>query len=406
MKKIKFLLFLFVFSTILTACSKDDLTDKDGVFAMENLPKKFSADIPDSIVGNGDSARMIHKNILRAVGDQSQGCSTVKEMTGMMKEFSTMIPLYAVMADAAISQNSLSPDGSTHDCSIKYTREMLDAITEIMGDDVMGDMSELEQMIGVSESVTIVYSNTASAPYKYSVIITMMDSTTTMYWSEDKTKTKIELPIFLEMSPEGDKLKSTPSEDGRIEFVYDDSAKSMNLLFSYTGMEMNMSLQEEGDGALFTMNNKYGGSVYLMEGYADDNGGYIKTKITDSSFGTTSFSESFDANGIVTEDTGSYADMYASGSTVVDDLQGDLGFIKDESGAADGEYLITANSSFSTSDIVGYGIVKDGRLVIQDIGGANYSSAAAGNTVYLFSVTYDDASGESTIATSSTPVAL
>lgn len=47
MKKNKFLLFLFVLSTILTVCGKDDLIGKDGRFAMENLPKKYSADITE-----------------------------------------------------------------------------------------------------------------------------------------------------------------------------------------------------------------------------------------------------------------------------------------------------------------------------------------------------------------------
>lgn len=410
MKRFSILISTILLPVVILACGGSGDSSSDS-FSMSILPSKFSADIPASISGDNSSLLVSRKSVsqkaIKAVGDISTGCQQMKQMTGEMKMFSSMAPLYAVLADAAISQNNITADEESHTVSITFTRGMFDTMSEIMSDD-MSDISEMESFIGQSMTCGVLFSDNGSDAYKYSVKITMDDSTTTIYWSEDKKNTKLEVPIEAG-SGEG------ATETGTLVFEYNDTEKLMTVSFELPSMSMFMSLKEQGDGALFFSNNKFGAYKYQIEGYADDNGGYIKYTSTDAYFGSFSYSEYFDGNGNITVDNSTYGSEYTSGAEDITALQEDVGLDATLSSAiADGDYIVMSSSGKISAageiddldSIIGFGTVIDGTtLVIQDVGCAAYDDLATGDTIFLYvattnadgSITFNEASESRTI---------
>lgn len=393
MKKVKLLVLMLLVSGLATACGgSSSSSDNPGKYAMSKLPSKYSANIPNSITPSKSSkAPRLSKVISRAAGGESQGCKLMKGMIEMMQGTAKMAPVYAVIADAAISQNNLSADETKHTCSVTLTQEMFNTISEIMGED-MGDVSDMEEEVGQTTNIDVVYSDNGSAPYTNSVAITAFEQTSTIYWSDDKTKTKLSMAMESESeSSEGDESSSS----GTLDLIYDGAANEMQIvLSSQDGSSMNMSLKEKNGGALFYSRDKYVGSVYLMEGYADDNGGYIKMTATNASGSIISASETFNASGSITSESSDYNSAFSSGSSDMAGLQQDTGLTMAVS-VADGMYLISTDAvTFtvgSTATIVGFGTVKSGTLVIQDIGGgkAGLLADAKKDEVFLYPVSFN-----------------
>jgi hypothetical protein len=412
MIKKKIIVLPLLLTAVFMACGDSEKKTVSGTeaYKMSNLPSKFTGDIPNSITPSSSSASLLSK-IRSGIsfstdGSASQGCSVMKSLIGMMQSTSKMAPLYAVIADSAISQNKLTADETKHQCTITLTRAMYDTISSIMGDD-MGDTTEMESAIGTAMSIDITYSDTETSPYKYSVLITMDGEDTTIYWSDDKTKTKLSMPIESGTS----NGSSSSSSTGKLEFTFDSTENSTHLVLSTPdGNSMDMSLKTKGSGSLFYLRDEFSGSIYLMEGYADDNGGYIKITTTSSSFGTTSSSETFDASGKLTDTNSTYTSTYNSGASDIADLRQDTGYTTTTT-VADGMYLITTSSSApdgTSATVVGLGTSTSGTLVIQDIGGSKVSvlSDTGKTTVYLYLVTVGTSGSLSTASTAAGTLSL
>jgi hypothetical protein len=322
----------------------------------------------------------------------------MKTMTSMMKGFSTMIPMITILADAGITQNSITADEQNHTATIKLTREMYNAMASL-ADGFMVDVSEMEAAIGETIPVSICFSDTGVSPYDYSVAIAIdgESSPSIIYWSEDKKYTKLVMPITSEAEAASVKVPAkdvaAAETEGNLTFTYDDVDKIMTMTIESTGYKSEMSLQEKGTGALFYCSTKssYDSTevIYRLEGYADDNGGYVVTTVVNG-FSSITSKETFDADGNLKDGDTSYSDTYDQNIDTVGDLETNVGFTTTTT-AADGEYLVMSSNTYTggdapsdTAEIVGYGMVFSGNLVIQDFGLSAYSVLKTSGTVYLY----------------------
>jgi hypothetical protein len=372
---------------------------KSTPYSMTVLPSKYSINIPSSLSSgtvSSDSAvsakLAAKKSSDSATGTESAGCTSLRSDIAMMKSFTTMPALYTIIADAAISQNGIKPGDAEKTCSVTLTQGMVDKMLTILSDDMVS-ASELSSAVGSKIDVTIAY-KTETGTYAYSVTITDLTdggAPDTIYWSADKTKTKLSTSL----SSESASGESTTASIGTLEFTYDDTAKLMNMSFDFSGSKMEMSLKEEGTGALFYSTMVAGTTTFKCEGYADDNGGYIKTSFTDGIRVSAVTTEYFDAKGLVTAENSTYTQAYTSNSDEFTTLQQTAGFSMDVTGIDidNGEYLVYAVSwngisVFDKSSVVGYGKVSNGILTIDNIGGGAYDDiTTTGGTVYLYKVT-------------------
>jgi len=393
MKKLKFIIAALLIPVIFIACDESGSSgDNSGSssYTMKALPSKYMVDIPDSISSTVTSAKIVSKSMLQSelkAVSASSGSNMLRSMTGMMKSMSGLVGFYIILTDAAIEQNGIQADETPHECTITLTRAMVDSIAAIFPMNT-ADNAGLESFIGSSISVTLTYNDNGTDTYKYSATILVDDTPLTVYWSEDKKNTKIEMPLI----GEGDITVT-----GNMIFSYNDTEKimTMSFLMNFGGSayKMDMSLKEQGNGALFISNIEYLGTICRIEGYADNNGGYIKYTIISSTFGSFTYTENFDANGNTIVGDGSYESVYtnARSNGDISDLQSNTGFSITTT-LADGEYIVVKDGALTNSNvlndkskIVGVGIVSSGKLVIQDIGGGAYSYLdTKPGTVYLF----------------------
>jgi len=387
MKKIKLLLVLVMLSAMMIACSKDDLTDKADKYSMSNLPSKFKGDIPASITGDSSqksSGRLVRKSILRTKSTgSSNGCSQIKEMTTMLSYDFQSVAMMAVVADAALSQNNITADGNAHDGSVTLTKEMVAAMKEVIGG--TEDLSFLDEAIGETISATITFRDdltpTTDAPYNCSVSLVTADAESgsgvnTFYWSSDKKSTRLVSDFDDEYYMDiiyNDTTKYTKSQ-------YDDETEGYHSLFT---------IQETGEngGSVFYSSNKSSSDTlsysYLLEGFADDDGGFIKTTYTS---GADSYSneESFDVDGNIISDDSTYTGYYQDNAEIATSFMTDMGIGVTVSSFTEGQHYLVSNggeANWGTMDnIIGMGFVTDGKFYIQDIGGLYYSSFEENST--------------------------
>jgi len=383
-----FLLAIMIFSACDTGSSSSGSTSTSDVpdtYTMSVLPSKFALDIPASITGSSTpsaasyDARAVSA---RAVGDQSQGCQTLKGFTQVFSGFSPISAMMAILADGAVSQNkALLSDGLQHTVTVTFTQEMVDAMSSVMGGGTV-DASDMSQAIGQPMTLTVTYSINNEVPYTNKVIMSMdgggATQTSTIEWNVAKTESR---------------LTMVSGADGAIVFSYDDTAKLMSLDFSNSSMgtiEMSLQTQAAGGVLIYCMMVDTTGNAFRLEGYADDLGGYVKQTMTAADFTAFTSEEYFGASGAITATNADYTSQYAGG-----DLEGlqEANSFTMATTAADGEYLAYTsgpNTSLDTIDptkIIGYAKVTSGTLVIEDIGGDAYSTLETAGTFYLYKAT-------------------
>lgn len=400
MKKFAWFLILFLALTPLTGCdssdSGDDSTsgggggdedgDDDTKYNMSNLPSKFSVEIPKSLKSTAS------RSLTRST-EQSKACEELKSNISYMESDTMMIGQMAVMADAAISQNELTADETAHTVDVTLTQAMVDKILELMGDEADMISEEMQNYVGQSESITVTYSDAAEAPYKYSVEIEFDEDKNTLYWNEEKTKTKLVTPVtFVEMNSNGDETES----EGTCVIVFDGDTNIQTSNYEANSIKMDMSLQTtaDGNGAIFFSNSQSPQFTSRMEGFADDNGGYVVSTWISNGQAPQVTKESFDAAGYIIESDSTYSSAYGDYSSEVETLVTEIGGVAVP--AADltsgDEYIVLKAQSadlFGT-DLIGYGVVNNGKLYVQDIGGAAYASLASSGTLYLYKMTVAD----------------
>jgi hypothetical protein len=251
-------------------------------YTMNNLPSKFSTEIPDSLKTPTSSGS------LRAiVGQPSTACTTLRGMTSAMKSLSGMAGLYAIIADAAITANPTKfPSPTEQTVNVTITKEMVAAINSVAGDS--GDMTPY---IGIAFQIKLTYTNNNAGTYPNKAIVSITDDdnttqTTTIEWSTDKTKSRLSMDM---------------GQDGAISFTYDSAKDQTTLSLKMIGMSYTISMVKSGNGILLYMKVDSGTTPITVKGFADDNGGYVAYVA-----GAFSYYETFDAQGLVATANATY----------------------------------------------------------------------------------------------------
>jgi len=157
-------------------------------------PVKILMNIPKSVVSSSPSSNIVSKSVVGSVSASNglgSGSSMVyMQVTSsitMLKSMVMSVAVEAVMDDALISQNNLSPSSATHSGkSVKITQALYDAVKASIPDELVGTMP-----FNVGDTFPapdFVYNTSSVSPYSFSLSLTGNGMTETDYWTAQKAK--------------------------------------------------------------------------------------------------------------------------------------------------------------------------------------------------------------------------
>jgi hypothetical protein len=388
-----------VISTALTGCGSESSkkTSPAGTGAVtDNIPSKMAVDIPASLKTSASGSTYLAVEagtVTRSSSGGSSAYSQLKSNIAMMTSMQGIAGLYAIVADTIITQNPSLANSGEQSISLTVTKGMADKVASLMD----GDSGEfdLSDCIGLSLQCKAVYTTTGSGDSKYSMKVTIEDTTVTLSWNEAKTKVTL-------VDDEG--------SDGKLTFKYDGSVANsdqMTVIFSQTGFSMSMSLQTQGSGVILLVGLTMTDSVFTMKGYADDNGGYIESAYSDNSGHRFKEKQSFDKDGnALTGDTtysSTFSSAESSGAVSAGDLAGSDAYVVTTDLVAGDYFAYLDNtltpSNFSYAKSVGVGSVSGGYIAITPSGDKSSLLTTTGSTVYLYPITWSSDGTSYTLGT-------
>jgi len=403
MKRLLVSLIAFIFSITLFGCgsssssdnSTTDNTNTGTEASTKYVPTKLGIDVPNAIQGNKSSVSAIGQLIRTfktTTGQQSQAAIAIKGYTEAMTSLEMMAGFFAIVGDAIIQQNPGIENAGDKLVSITLTQTMVDDVKKILGGNDAIDVSDLQECVGQTATLSVNYQTGKSGTYAYYLKVVDKDDdgsleTTTIEWNTERTKAKVTL------DEPGD------GETNHVEFTYDDTDKKMTLALKSDSIEFTISLQTKDSGAmvLCTFNNLgTEPSTFTLQGYADNNGGYMKGTFTQGT-NIAKWDESFDADGlIISSDT--YSNEYANGSSNIsnEDINGTNAYIASVT-IDSGDYLayknetLTSISSIDESMFIGSGSVNNKYIAIMPSSETMRSYLDnAGNTYYVYKMTWNE----------------
>jgi hypothetical protein len=235
------------------------------------------------------------------------GYYQIKLMTGLMQSLVPVLDCEGILIDAVISQNNLSP-GTYSSKTVTLTQGMYNAIAA----QLPSSEAPSSTLIGTSQRLNnITYKTAGSGTFANSVQFTISDTSgssesPTYSWSNDRTKLKMAIPV---------------QNGTTLTITYDSATKSsafqiVSGTMTYTmAIEIDSSSTTHGVYVNLASGSTSSGYSYSLSGYADDNGGLVKTTVdyTTDSTGTFlygSYIEGFDGTGTLT-----YAVASSDGTT-------------------------------------------------------------------------------------------
>lgn len=411
MKRILVLLLMFAILPFATTCGSSKKKGNSGTLAV--FPSKFSIDVPASLSPTSSTTTSSVKKSksltktpnVKSITKSAETTQTQQVYTDVSTVFSAlsassiMPAMYAVIADAAITDNKISANSGAQKVSVTLTSAMLEKMKKIMSGNMI-DTTQLESAVGMAMTLTIDYTTFTSGTYTSVVAITIDGETTTVKWNDDNSKSYMVYPVTDESG----------SETGHIVFTYDESGTYAFSEMSYdtTDSVIHMAMVEHDDGALYYANYKYKtaytetntqtgvttnyGTVTFVQrlaGYADDNGGYANELYMVNAGVTTKGNNycGFDATGgDISGNTTLYDKYYAEytgNNANLVSLAAKFGTQVTSTGLSDGNYFVINNPSYDgktytsidsiQAHVIGYADVISGTLTLEDIGGSLYS---------------------------------
>lgn len=363
MKKILTAFLTVLMIVFLLACDSAGAgsSDNDTSNGLSNLPSKLVVNIPDTLQSSASAP-----GISRSIGGyQSYAYAQVKMTVASIDMLMSSIMMNFVMIDAFLENADISTSEQTG--SFTISQAMIDLIIELMPFEDMDSTfeSELNKMVGQTYSADFTYTESESSDYDYKFIMPEDDSSSemTVYWSSDKKRVK---NIY---------EYSYGSSTNSMIFIYNDETKISSMVFEYENtwdgqtysFHDEVTLQEDSEsnknGVTLTFKNKsadetYGSSSYNASGYADDDGGYIESKLTsyfdwnndgNDDKWIAEYKEGFDGDGNV--NYSAYKDDTTGGSW-------------EESGAIDTSYQDTYEDSYEVTTKFLSGAVSEDVYII------------------------------------------
>jgi hypothetical protein len=203
------------------------------------------------------------------------GYYMIKSEVAWLGLFAPTLETYAILADAAISQNHLSPSPTPYtDLSVTFTQEMYDAVSALLPAWMLPPAS-----LVVGKAVTIpslTYSTDGEAPLSNSIVVGSGVGLNLDYaWSSDKTKLRMRSTCV--MGPYSGIVVAVATNT-------EAKATALNVADSFNDSLRFAILADSSSSAkgVFVradcgFSNK---SEFLMWGYADDDGGLVTTERT------------------------------------------------------------------------------------------------------------------------------
>jgi len=306
MRRLSFCLFLVIATMALLTCSTPTTSTSDSqsssFYTDSVLPSSFIIRIPVSLAAiataSTDSSSATAIPSTRTAKSTTSPSSSyaltsggyfqIKAMTMLTNSFISLFELYGVIIDAVISQNKLPP-GTYATENVTLTQAMYNTIASQLPESEVPPTS----IIGAQEALNdLVYSTSNPNTFVNSVqiILTSAANPMTMIyaWTADRTKLKMTL--------------QESSQNSSLVITYDSSSQSSAIQNAMSGSTMRMAIKSDSastaHGVYAEMSFIDGGSTYSVSGYADDNGGLVKTVFDiGSDYYSSYFFEGFDSTG-------------------------------------------------------------------------------------------------------------
>jgi len=213
---------------------------------MSTVPSTFMLEVPASLVMTASKA------------NSDPYVNVIKSFTTAFGTFMRIPAMYAVIGDAVIEQNDLSPDGVARSgISITLTQALYNRMAGLCSADYYEPDTAC---IGQSLRLTVTYSAPTSGIYAYRLSVLPEGSTYPFIiaWSSDKTKVLCGMGF-------GDGMD--------FELGYDGSSQLCYYKSIFSTVESSLYLKKCADGGMIVYYPSTGpGSS--MGAYADDLGGY------------------------------------------------------------------------------------------------------------------------------------
>lgn len=317
----KFFLVLTVATILilgLSSCATSTSVGSSGGSATSNLPSSYKLNLPDSLT-KGSSAKSLSRGITRA-GGTSYGFMQLQSTIAMMKQSSAMFGQIYLVVDVALTGLTPSTTTPNDNVTVTFTQKMIDNMMSIdpdMSSDMLPAVGSTFPMpsfyYATGDFSTLIDTTMDTTGYTNLVKFDMSSSSTetdVMYILWTSTMVKIV----------NEYKDPTYGENYKMDFSYDTTKKlsTMTMADQTTPSDVwlsSITMQEKNpdkSGIVLNMFDKFSSSgykdEYYVSGYADDDGGYIETKVITEDMSMTGpgakdvfkYKEQFDGNGNLT----------------------------------------------------------------------------------------------------------